>query len=436
MTDAGWHPDPHGRADRRYHDGTRWTEHVADAEGATSVDPPDPDPSAPRPAAPVIGPPPPRATPAPSAPEAAPAAGPQTERLSPELLAAATSPSPATPPPAEPPAAPADHTVVMTPEDVAAAAALAPSTPPPVGAAGTRHTEEMSADDVAAAAALAAAGPDNDAPAGPAPRRPGTRPSIVGLVLAALGTGLGIAALLALPWGTGPDTGYRDVRELVDTVGPDLGTAVNAFVLTGALWVVVVGGPAALARALGAAWLRIVAAVVVVLGTAGLAVLGFAAVDVALPSLLTSADDLAPDAGAPVTLPDGSPVTDPTSGAPVTVPEGGLDPGTISEDAVAEASIALGEDRLSDAAVLGAVVLVGAGVLTLAGLLLRGAAGHVLTALGLLVGAGWAVATVVLLGDRAELGDVGSGLYAVAGAAVLLAVAAAVPGRRRPTPAT
>jgi hypothetical protein len=39
MTDAGWHPDPHGRADRRYHDGTAWTAHVADAAGTVLAGP-------------------------------------------------------------------------------------------------------------------------------------------------------------------------------------------------------------------------------------------------------------------------------------------------------------------------------------------------------------------------------------------------------------
>lgn len=40
MTDAAWHPDPTGRHELRYYDGTRWTEHVADG-GTTSVSPID-----------------------------------------------------------------------------------------------------------------------------------------------------------------------------------------------------------------------------------------------------------------------------------------------------------------------------------------------------------------------------------------------------------
>lgn len=35
---AGWHPDPHGRFEYRYWDGTQWTEHVSTA-GATFADP-------------------------------------------------------------------------------------------------------------------------------------------------------------------------------------------------------------------------------------------------------------------------------------------------------------------------------------------------------------------------------------------------------------
>ena len=39
MADAtGWQPDPYGRYVQRYHDGTRWTEHVVGPDGQT-VDP-------------------------------------------------------------------------------------------------------------------------------------------------------------------------------------------------------------------------------------------------------------------------------------------------------------------------------------------------------------------------------------------------------------
>jgi hypothetical protein len=37
----GWYPDPSGRFAQRYHDGTRWTEHVADANGNRATDVPE-----------------------------------------------------------------------------------------------------------------------------------------------------------------------------------------------------------------------------------------------------------------------------------------------------------------------------------------------------------------------------------------------------------
>ncbi len=36
----GWYPDPSGRFAKRYHDGARWTEHVADAQGNRATDVP------------------------------------------------------------------------------------------------------------------------------------------------------------------------------------------------------------------------------------------------------------------------------------------------------------------------------------------------------------------------------------------------------------
>lgn len=39
-TPAGWYPDPYGRAEHRYWDGSRWTDHVASA-GSQAVDPVD-----------------------------------------------------------------------------------------------------------------------------------------------------------------------------------------------------------------------------------------------------------------------------------------------------------------------------------------------------------------------------------------------------------
>jgi hypothetical protein len=81
MADAGWYPDPRGRHEHRYFDGTAWTDHVADG-GRGSMDPvnapspppgpaPEPSPGAPPPppgASPTTtGFPPPAATPPPTA---------------------------------------------------------------------------------------------------------------------------------------------------------------------------------------------------------------------------------------------------------------------------------------------------------------------------------------------------------------------------------
>lgn len=54
---SGWHPDPFGRHEVRYHDGTVWTSHVANS-GAQSQDDPD-DPN--HPVIPAPPPPPPTA---------------------------------------------------------------------------------------------------------------------------------------------------------------------------------------------------------------------------------------------------------------------------------------------------------------------------------------------------------------------------------------
>jgi hypothetical protein len=469
MSDAGWHPDPHGRAERRYHDGTRWTEHVADAEGDASV---DPQGGGATPVSPVIGPPPPRPSSAPSpapdpdhthqisaaalppppadpiedprdvgdpAPGPGPGPGPgtvtspsraepptdHTQQLSAADLAAATSSSRAEPP--------TDHTVQMSAEEVAAAAALARSAPPAPGAGGTRHTEPLSPADIAAAAALAAAGDDGPAPAA-APDRAPTRPSVIGLALAALGVLVGLGALFVLAWADGPgsEISYLDLREVVDASGPDIGSLLSAYVLTGALFALGIGGVVALARAIGAGPVRALGAAVVVLGVGGLAVLGFIAIDTERPPPGPAATaGVGADVGAPVTLPDGTPVTDPTSGDPVTVREEDAGTSGLSDEDIADALLVMGEDRLTDAAAVGAGLMVVSGLLMLVGLFLRGTAGHVVTALGLLVAAGWSAVAVWTLRDQTELGDVGLGAYAVVASAVLLAVSAAVPGRRR-----
>jgi uncharacterized protein YxjI len=45
---ANWYPDPMGRHELRYYDGSAWTDHVSD-QGATSIDPVHADPADPRP---------------------------------------------------------------------------------------------------------------------------------------------------------------------------------------------------------------------------------------------------------------------------------------------------------------------------------------------------------------------------------------------------
>jgi hypothetical protein len=49
MADAGWNPDPYGRHELRYFDGSAWTENVSDA-GAQGTDPLGGVPAPPRPA--------------------------------------------------------------------------------------------------------------------------------------------------------------------------------------------------------------------------------------------------------------------------------------------------------------------------------------------------------------------------------------------------
>jgi hypothetical protein len=60
MTDAGWQPDPFGRHEVRYWDGSAWTAHVSDA-GVTGTDEPVPSPEG------AMPPPPPPPAPAPAA---------------------------------------------------------------------------------------------------------------------------------------------------------------------------------------------------------------------------------------------------------------------------------------------------------------------------------------------------------------------------------
>jgi hypothetical protein len=83
MADAGWYPDPRGRHEHRYFDGTTWTDHVAD-DGRGSMDavnaPSAPSGPPPTPST-VAPPPPPGASPTSIGfPPSAPGPPPTTER--------------------------------------------------------------------------------------------------------------------------------------------------------------------------------------------------------------------------------------------------------------------------------------------------------------------------------------------------------------------
>lgn len=465
MSDVGWHPDPVGRADRRYHDGSRWTEHVADAEGTTTVDPLGADPPAgsdePT-AAPgiVIGPPPPRrppAAPPPGAPaEDAPPAAEADEADEADGVAALSS-APAAPPaatsssdatvsaPASPPTGP------VPPPASSSLAAAAPEEPttadlPPAVGVGSPRTQRMAPEDVAAADATGHILRPDGLPPGPGPGEPpadrvttGARPSALGLIGSGLGVGLGLVALVGLPWISGgdgvEDASYLELRDAVTAAGPDLGAIANGFIVSGAVFVVVVGGLVALARALGLAAVRVVATVAVLGGLAALSVMGFLAMDIDEGSIGAGADDSVPvpaPPGSPVTTPTGDTIIDPATGAPVTTPGGGQTTPPEGQEVVVDPSAA--EDRLAAAAVLGTAVMGVAAALCVIGLLLEHAAGHLVAALGLLVGLAWAAGAVGVLSTEDDLGDLGLGPYGVVASALLLVVSAAIPGRRHPAP--
>jgi Ca2+/Na+ antiporter len=319
----------------------------------------------------------------------------------------------------------------MSADEVAAAALAADG--PPGDATATHHTAPMRPEDIAAAAELAAAR-DSAPPPPSAPEREPDPRSAVGALGALLGLGLGVVALLSLAWTSAPggDPSWWDLRDAVDTTGLDIGPIAMAFVLSGVPFAVGVGTVVTLARAIGTRGARATAAVVVVLAAAGLAVFGFAAIDVQAPSAGTTTE-IGPEAGAPVTLPDGTPVTDPTTGEPLTVGEADAGIEGLSDDEIAGATIALGEDRLGDAAVVGAAILAGAALVLLVGLALRGMPGRIVTAIGLLVVAGWAIAATLQL--RSNDVDPGLGLHATIVGAVIFAIATAIPGRpARSTP--
>jgi len=132
-TPASWLPDPTGRHHHRYWDGTRWTEHVADA-GVAATDPqgaPDLPPPAAGPAEP----------PSPEEPAAAAPAAEEPARAEPTP----TVEQPATPAepslgagPAGAPLAPEPAPTVVSPQPAADPTTTwsAPSPPPPAGGYG------------------------------------------------------------------------------------------------------------------------------------------------------------------------------------------------------------------------------------------------------------------------------------------------------------
>jgi hypothetical protein len=262
---------------------------------------------------------------------------------------------------------------------------------------------------------------------------------VAGLLVALAGLVLGLLALFVLPWGDG-DVSFLDLRDAVADTAPLIGAIPIAFLLIGALFEVIVGGVVAVARALGAAPLRIIAAVVVVLGVAALAVLGFTTADIegageATPSGSETTVPAQAQPGATITVPDGSPVTDPSSGAPLTVPDGGQTAGPSTGDVSGLMGSALdeAEDRLTAGALVGTAVMVVAAVLAVVGLLLKRTAGHLLTAAGLGVMFLWTAGAIGLLVTKDDVSDLGLGAYAIVASALLLAVSAAIPARRRTT---
>ncbi|QYG93848.1 DUF2510 domain-containing protein [Iamia sp. SCSIO 61187] len=441
MSDAGWHPDPHGRADRRYHDGSRWTEHVADAEGTATVDPLGADAAPGPPAGPdeptsspaiVIGPPPPRR------PRGATPPAEATSDVTVALPAAPPTAAPATAPPpvASPPVAPDEPTTADL---------------PPAAHADAPRTQRMGPEDVAAAAALADATGRNPRPDGLAPGAgPGeptadraaaqARLSVLGLIGSLVGIGLGLVALLGLPWLSGgagvDDASYLDLREAVTRAGPDIGAIANGFIVSGAIFVVAVGGIIAVGRSLGLAAARVLATVAVLGGLAALSVTGFLAMDLddGASGAAGTEDPVPAPAGSPVTTPTGDTIIDPATGAPVTTPDVGQGETTPAEGQEVAVDPSAAEDRLAAAAVLATAVMGVAAALGVIGLLLRHATGHLVAGVGLLVGFVWAVGAVGVLSTEDDVGDLGLGPYGVVASALLLAVSAAVPGRRRPAP--
>ncbi|QYG93751.1 DUF2510 domain-containing protein [Iamia sp. SCSIO 61187] len=360
MTDAGWHPDPTGRPGQRYHDGSRWTEHVTDAAGAQSVDHdgaqslaagPGSSPGGGGDGEIQIGPPPARSSTAPAA-DHEPAQWPGDHEAGPAPAPPAGQPSWGGP---------------------AAAGSWSPSPPP---------------------------GSDGGAWGGapPAPKRKRVdKVSIIGLLLAVLGIGVGVAALFALPWLDigGNELDFADARRDVDDSGV-FGAVASGLMINIAYFIVAVGGVVALAKALGSRAMGTIGLVLAVVGLVALIAVGVAAIPVeqADPTFI------------------------------------GGDAATMLESEA--------EDRLTGTAVFTGVVMFVSTVLAGVGLLLHGIGGRILAFLGLGLLVLFALGGIVVLRNNVEdlLGgfasvDLALGAWAIVASAVLLALGAAVPGGRR-----
>ena len=318
MTDAStpaWRPDPTGRHAQRWFDGTRWTEHVADVHGTSSVDPYE-QAAAPTQAMPAPQPAPePEPEPEPE-PKTVVAAEPETEdQPAPEPPAAGSDPTTvietagaqsdptsAFPTPvAEPPAA---EQPAPTQADPGAAGWAAPEAPTQAEPAATPWSQPAPAPAPAPSpqaatpwgqpAAEAPSEPAAEAappwsapappttwggaqpgsgqpaeayPAAPPPATSGFNPA--GLVVVVIGGVLAIVGLFALKWVKTPTNGsakLKDLKNLIDFAKQngvnDVTFMSKAFPKWGAYVAVVV----ALLSALAAAFVRVLKPIAFVLG--------------------------------------------------------------------------------------------------------------------------------------------------------------------------
>lgn len=438
MTAAGWHPDPHGRAHRRYHDGTAWTAHVSDAAGARALDPdgagrrsdePVAIADAPPPGM-VIGPPPPRR----SGPAEAPADEAEGVTEDPTVtIGPIVGPEPE---PTTDAGLPDLPTGPVDPDEAARAAALEPESttvlpgerPRGAGSADATQVTRVPGDLLhRGAPGGPKTPPGGSVAARPAPGvtgRAGASPAGIGLALA--GVAIGLVSLLALPWaeGGGAEASFADLRRVVVAAGPDIGPAPTALLLTGAFSALALGGTIALARAVGLAAVRYLAVALVVLGAVGLSVVGLSSPgSVRAPGAEDATSTTV--AGRPGTVivdESGAAVTEPDTGAIATVPEPTPDQ-ALRHDGPVETA----RDRLRRGALLGTGLTAVVALLGVVGLLVRGTAGHVLAAAGLAVSGLGAAVGVGGLATQGQLGGLGNGALGFVVATIALAVAAALP---------